>query len=149
MKSARSSVRPLGSSGLAGQRLQSPQHPVARHTGTANNQNGVVATDGSENIRPAFAIQSSSDRLRTSRYCSQDYHVAHAIDPQEQLRQQRLQRDPALLDVPSVTAYRAPSGVGTRASLSSRRSRESVACVTSQPAMQKELSQILLAAHDP
>jgi hypothetical protein len=35
--------------------------------------------------------------------------------------------------LPSVTAYRAPSGVGTRANRSSRRSRESVAWVTSHP----------------
>ncbi len=35
--------------------------------------------------------------------------------------------------LPSVTAYLAPSGVGTRASRSSRRSRDSVACVTSHP----------------
>ncbi len=35
--------------------------------------------------------------------------------------------------VPSVIAYRAPSGVGTRASLSSRKSRERVAWVTSHP----------------
>jgi len=39
----------------------------------------------------------------------------------------------ALLSVPSATAYRTPSGVGTRANRSSRRSRESVDCVTSHP----------------
>ncbi|MEA2762509.1 MAG: hypothetical protein QOD47_1793 [Gemmatimonadaceae bacterium] len=35
--------------------------------------------------------------------------------------------------LPSVIAYRAPSGVGTRASRSSRKSRERVAWVTSHP----------------
>ena len=53
--------------------------------------------------------------------------------------------------LPSVTAYRAPSGVGTRASLSSRRSRERVACVTSHPRWRRSLrrSSWLLTTREP
>jgi hypothetical protein len=53
--------------------------------------------------------------------------------------------------LPSVTAYLAPCGVGTRASLSSRRSRDSVAWVTSHPRCRRSLrrSSWLLTAREP
>src|SRR2546423_11238239 len=85
--------------GLSGQALQAALDAFPGGDRTADDEDGVVATDGTEYVAPRLAIEGSSDRLGAARDGSEHQHLANAVDAQKKLRQQRVERGSALLDI--------------------------------------------------
>jgi hypothetical protein len=76
----------------AGQRANAPHHPLAGGRRAADEEDGVVAGDGAEQVGPAFGVEGVGDRLGAARDRVDDQQLADPIDTVEQLRQQRVER---------------------------------------------------------
>ena len=136
-------------SGLSGEGFEAPEDAVPGGDGAADDQDRVVTADGAKDIGPALAVESSRDWLSASRNRAQNQHLADAIDPEEKLRQEGIERGSAFLyaavgnRVPGAFRGRDPgepqfpevAGEGCLGHV--------------PPALEQQLPEIFLAAHHP
>src|SRR5437868_15502351 len=84
-------------SGLSRQGPQAPHNSLAGGNRATDDQNGVVAANGAEDVGPRLAIKRGSDGLSAARNGAQDQHLADAFYSQEELWQQRVESGSTLL----------------------------------------------------
>src|SRR6266550_7902322 len=129
------------------QRFQPSQYTIPGNTRPTYDEDRIISTNSAEYIGPSFSIERRSYRLCSSRYCSQNNHVAHTIDTKEQLRKKSFESDSALFYCP--IRHRVARAFGRRYSREpqlSKISRES--CLGHIPTtMEQKLSQIFLTTH--
>lgn len=136
-------------SGLPSHGAEPPHYTLSGGHRATNDEDGIVAPDGAEDVGPRLTVERRSNGLGTSRDGTKDEHLADAIDAQKQLRQQGVESGTALLytsvgDSVSRTFGRGDSGQPQLAEIP-RESRLG----DIPPALQQQLAEILLAAHDP
>jgi hypothetical protein len=72
---------------LSGHGFEASENAVAGSNGPADDEDGVVAADGAQDIRPSLTVQGRRDGLGATRHCAEDQHLTNAIDPQKKLWQ--------------------------------------------------------------
>jgi hypothetical protein len=82
---------------LSGHGFEASENAVPGSNGPADDQDGIVAADGAQDIRPSLTVQGRRDRLGATRHRTQNQHLANTIDPKEKLRQQRVESSSAFL----------------------------------------------------
>lgn len=134
-------------SGLSGHRSEASHNPLPGGDGPADDEDGIVAADGPENVRPALAIEGSRNRLGTAGNGAQDKHLTDAVDAQKQLGEQGVERSPALF-------YAAVRYGVTRTLGGGNTSEPELTKVTRQgrlgdipSTLEEKLAEVLLAAH--
>ncbi|HMG96510.1 MAG TPA: hypothetical protein VK565_09435, partial [Gemmatimonadaceae bacterium] len=85
---------------LSGEGFKASENALTGRNGAADDQDRVIPPYGAEDIGPPLAVESSGNWLCTSRNRAKYQHLAYAVDPEEELRKQCIERGSALLYVP-------------------------------------------------
>jgi hypothetical protein len=97
---------------LSGEGFKASENALTGRNGAADDQDRVIPPDGAEDIGPPLAVESSGNWLCTSRNSAKYQHLAYAVDPEEELRQQCIERGSALLD--ATVGNRVSGAFGSR-----------------------------------
>src|ERR1700704_2410084 len=82
---------------LPGHTPNAPHGALPGGHGTTDDQDGVVAADGAQNVGPALSVEGGRDRLGATRHGAEDDHLADAIDAEKKLGKEGIESGPALL----------------------------------------------------
>jgi hypothetical protein len=134
--------------GFSSEGFEAAENALAGGNGAADDQDRIVPPDGAKDVGPPLAVESGGDGLRASRNSAKYQHFAHTIDPEEELRQEGIERGPAFLY--AAVGNRVSGAFGSRDTSEPQFpeiAREG--CLGHVPAaLEQQLAEILLAADD-
>jgi hypothetical protein len=133
---------------LSGKGFKASENALTGGDGAADDQDRIVAPNGAKHIGPSLAIEGSSDGLGTSGNRAEHEHLAHTVDPEEELRQKSIERCSAFLY--AAVGNSISGAFGSRNPGKPQFPQVTRECCLGHipAALEQKLAEILLAAHD-
>ena len=135
-------------SGLAGHGAEASHDPFPRRDGAGDYENGIIAADGAEDVRPGLTVERGGDGLSATGDGAQDEHLADTVHAQEELGEEGVEGGAALLYASVGNRVPCPFGGGNSGEPQFAEIPGKSRLGHVPPALEQELSEIFLAAHD-